>query len=105
MRAMTPPPESQPDNGPPSPRWPGALVWVLAALAMLSLQPVLDLANLALLLVLAAALAALWLPPVLSMAACAVAVLTMQDAKRNGLGDMNDMAQLIVTRIRERAGR
>ena len=34
-----------------------------------------------------------------------VAVLTMQDAKRNGLGDMNDMAQLIVTRIRERAGR
>ena len=29
----------------------------------------------------------------------------MQDAKRNGLGDMNDMAQLIVTRIRERAGR
>lgn len=72
---MTPPPEAQPDNAPPSPRWPGALVWVLAALAMLSLQPVLDLANLALLLVLAAALAALWLPPVLSIAACAVAVL------------------------------
>jgi two-component system sensor histidine kinase KdpD len=42
---------------------------------MLALQPVLELANLALLLVLAAALAALWLPPLVSLAACAVAVL------------------------------
>ena len=42
---------------------------------MLALQPVLELANLALLLVLAAALAALWLPPLVSLTACAVAVL------------------------------
>ena len=34
-----------------------------------------------------------------------VAVVTPQDASANGLSGMNDMAQLIVVRIRERAGR
>ena len=34
-----------------------------------------------------------------------VAVVTPQDASANGLGGMNEMAQLIVVRIRERAGR
>ena len=34
-----------------------------------------------------------------------VAVVTPQDATANGLGGMNDMAQLIVVRIRERAGK
>jgi len=53
----------------------GALVWALAWLALVWLDTRLDLANLALLLVLAAALAALWWPPVLSMAGSAVAVL------------------------------
>jgi len=50
------------DATPPAPtpsRWPGALVWTLAGLAMGVLYPVLDLANLAMLLVLASALAAL----------------------------------------------
>ena len=53
----------------------GALVWGLAWLALLLLDGHLDLANLALLPVLAAALAALWWPPVLSMGGCAAAVL------------------------------
>ena len=53
----------------------GALAWIVAWLVMLWLDLGLDLANLALLPVLAAALAALWWPPVLSMGACAVAVL------------------------------
>jgi hypothetical protein len=34
-----------------------------------------------------------------------VAVVTLQDATANGLGGMNEMAQLIITQIRERAGR
>ena len=34
-----------------------------------------------------------------------VAVVTPQDATANGLAGMNEMAQLIVMRIRERAGR
>ena len=34
-----------------------------------------------------------------------VAVVTAQDAAANGLAGMNEMAQLIITRIRERAGR
>ena len=34
-----------------------------------------------------------------------VAVVTAQDATANGLAGMNEMAQLIITRIRERAGR
>lgn len=53
----------------------GALVWAVAWAAMLALDPWLDLANLALLLVLAAALAALWLPALASAFACTLAVL------------------------------
>jgi len=42
--------------------WPGAAIWVVAWAALLALDGVVDLANLALLLVLASALATLWLP-------------------------------------------
>jgi two-component system sensor histidine kinase KdpD len=51
------------------------VVWVLAWTAMFALDPQLDLANLAMLLVLAAALAGLWLPPWVSAPVCALAVL------------------------------
>lgn len=51
------------------------LVWALAALVMGLLYPILDLANLAMLLVLASTLAALWLTPAMCLAACALAVL------------------------------
>jgi two-component system sensor histidine kinase KdpD len=53
----------------------GLLVWAVAWGAMLALDPRLDLANLALVLVLAAALAGLWLPPLLSAVASLAAVL------------------------------
>jgi two-component system sensor histidine kinase KdpD len=53
----------------------GALVWALAWALLLALDGRLDLANLALLLVLAAAVAALWLPAWASAAVCSVAVL------------------------------
>jgi two-component system sensor histidine kinase KdpD len=53
----------------------GLLVWTVAWAAMLALDARLDLANLALVLVLAAAVAGLWWPPVASALACAVAVL------------------------------
>ncbi len=63
----------------PSARWRRAgwalLVWALAWAAMLGLDNALDLANLALLLVLAAAVAGLWLSPLVSAAVCTVAVL------------------------------
>ncbi|EHR73495.1 histidine kinase [Burkholderiales bacterium JOSHI_001] len=54
--------------------WPALLTWALAWAAMLGLDGRLDLANLALLLVLAAALSGLWLPPLVSAAACAASV-------------------------------
>jgi two-component system sensor histidine kinase KdpD len=75
---MTPPDATPPHSHPI--RWPGALVWALAALAMGVLYPVLDLANLAMLLVLASALAALWLTPAMCLAACALAVLVFNFA-------------------------
>lgn len=53
----------------------GLLVWALAWAAMLLLDPALDLANLALVLVLTAALGGLWLPPRLSALACTLAVI------------------------------
>jgi two-component system sensor histidine kinase KdpD len=53
----------------------GLLVWAVAWAAMLALDPGLDLANLALVLVLAAAVAGLWWPPFVSALACALAVL------------------------------
>ena len=55
--------------------WPAAAVWALAAAAMLALDGHVDLAGLALLLVLASAIAALWLSPMASLPACAAAVL------------------------------
>ena len=55
--------------------WPAAVVWLLAWLAMALLDGHIDIANQALILVVAAALAALWLPALVSMSACAVAVL------------------------------
>lgn len=58
-----------------TPRWPGALIWTLSWPVMLLLDGHVDLANLALVLVLTAALAGVWLTPVLSMLACAAAVL------------------------------
>jgi two-component system sensor histidine kinase KdpD len=64
-----------PANAAPPRRWPAALVWALAWGAMLALDGRLDLANLALILVLAAAAAALWWPAWLSMLGCALAVL------------------------------
>jgi len=51
-------------------------VWALAWIAMFALDGHLDLANLAMLLVLAAALAGLWLPPWVSAPVCALAVLS-----------------------------
>ena len=51
------------------------LVWAVAWAAMLALDRTLDLANLALLLVLASAIAGLWLRPALSALACTAAVL------------------------------
>jgi two-component system, OmpR family, sensor histidine kinase KdpD len=51
------------------------LVWAVAWAAMLALDRTLDLANLALLLVLASAIAGLWLSPAASALACTVAVL------------------------------
>lgn len=78
-------------------------MWALAALALLALQPVLDLANLALLLVLAAALAALWLPPAVSMATCAVAVLGFNflfvPPLRTFTVDLHQHALLLVTML------
>ena len=74
-----------PITPPPSPVatpswWRGAVVWVLAGLAMALLDGHIDLANLALVLVLAAALAALWLAPPASMPVCAAAVLAFNIA-------------------------
>ena len=51
------------------------LVWVIAWAVMLALDGTLDLANLALLLVLASAIAGLWLSPAASALACTAAVL------------------------------
>ena len=55
--------------------WPAAVVWALATAAMLALDGPVDLAGLALLLVLASAFAALWLSPMASLPVCGLAVL------------------------------
>lgn len=60
--------------------WPGLVVWAVCAGALLGLDGRLDLANLAMILVLASALAALWLPPVVAILACAAAVLAFNVA-------------------------
>jgi two-component system sensor histidine kinase KdpD len=56
-------------------KWPLLAVWSVAWLLMLGLDGTVDLANLALLLVLAAALGGLWLSALESLAVCALAVL------------------------------
>lgn len=55
--------------------WPGLLVWMLAAALMVALDGHAELAQLALVPVLAAAVAALWLPLWLALAAALLAVL------------------------------
>ena len=60
--------------------WPAAAVWLLAWFAMALLDGHVDLANQALILVVAAALAALWLPVGVSVLACAVAVMAFNFA-------------------------
>ena len=73
--------EDDPRRRSAAPRsWPGALVWAVCAGALLGLDGRLDLANLAMLLVLASALAALWLPPAVALLACAAAVLAFNVA-------------------------
>jgi two-component system sensor histidine kinase KdpD len=57
------------------PRWPALLVWTLAWAAMLALDGRLDVANLAMLLVLGAALAAPWLSPLAAVVASILGVL------------------------------
>ncbi len=100
---MTTPPATPPDHPDTPRRWPGALVWALAWLVMLALHRTLDLANLAMLLVLASALAALWLPPVLSMLVCAVAVLGFNYVFVPPLGtftvDLHQHALLLITML------
>ncbi len=70
---------------------------------MFALRDLLDLANLALLLVLAAALAALWLPPLASMAVCTVAVLVFNVVFVPPLGllkvDLRQHALLLLTML------
>lgn len=61
-------------------QWPGWVVWLAAWLLMAGLDGRVELANQALLLVLASAVAALWLPPLTSIAACALAVLAFNVA-------------------------
>lgn len=65
----------EPRLRPPVHWWPGALTWAACGSALWWLDGRLDLANLALILVLASALAALWLPSTVAMLACALAVL------------------------------
>ena len=56
-------------------RWPAVMAWAIGWIAMALLDGAVDLANLAMLLVLSAAVASLWLPAWLSAAAAALAVL------------------------------
>lgn len=60
--------------------WLGAVVWAVCAGVLLGLDGHLDLANLAMILVLTSALAALCLPPVVAMLACGAAVLAFNVA-------------------------
>ena len=55
-------------------RWPGALVWLLAWGLLWRLDGVLNLGNLALLLVLASAIAGVWLSAVASVVCSALTV-------------------------------
>lgn len=97
------PADSARARAPDPPRWPGALVWLAAWLAMLLLDAQLDLANLAMVLVLAAALASLWLPAVVSMLVCAAAVLAFNFAFVPPRGqfavDLHQHALLLLTML------
>jgi two-component system, OmpR family, sensor histidine kinase KdpD len=64
------------DSGPLGARaWPAAVAWAVGWVAMLLLDRTVDLANLAMLLVLSSAVASLWLPAGLSAATTAAAVM------------------------------
>ncbi|MDL2337067.1 MAG: DUF4118 domain-containing protein [Pseudomonadota bacterium] len=84
-------------------RWPAAVVWAAAGLLMGWLDGRIDVANLAMLLVMASALAALWLPPIPSMLACAAAVLAFNVAFVPPRGtfsvDLHQHAVLLVTML------
>lgn len=67
--------EALPARRPRAPAWPGAAAWAVAWLLMLALDGQVDLANQALLLILAAAVAAIWWRPLTSALAIAVGVL------------------------------
>ena len=87
----------------PSPKWPAALAWAVAWGAMFSLGDRLDLANKALILVLAAAVAAVWWGPWLSVVAGAAAVLAFNVAFVPPRGvftiDLHQHAILLVTML------
>ena len=61
-------------------RWPAALAWLVAWIAMFGLDGHIDLGNQALILVLASAVAALWWSPLPSLFACAAGVLAFNYA-------------------------
>lgn len=65
---------------PGAPWWPGLVAWVAAWALMLALDGYVDLANQALLLILAAAVAAIWWGPALSAASIGLAVLAFNFA-------------------------
>jgi len=79
------------------------LVWAAAFAAMFALDGRLDVANLALILVLGAAVAAFWLPTLLSVPACAAAVLAFNWAfvpPRHSFNvDVGQHAWLLVTML------
>ena len=62
--------------------WPAIVAWAVGWLALLAMDGQVDLANLAMLLVLSSAVAALWLPVAVSVVSNVVAVLAF-----NLLGD------------------
>jgi two-component system sensor histidine kinase KdpD len=78
-------------------------VWAAAFAAMFALDGRLDLANLALILVLGAAVAAFWLPALLSVPTCAVAVLAFNFAfvppRHSFTVDVGQHAWLLVTML------
>lgn len=80
---LSPAMQTEPQRRPWRPRapwWPGLAAWVAAWGLMLALDGHVDLANQALLLILAAAVAAIWWGPALSAAAIGVAVLAFNFA-------------------------
>ena len=84
-------------------RWRAALVWTVAWGIMLALDGRLDLANLAMILVLASVVAALWLPPFECLLACTLSVLAFNWAFVPPQGsfavDLHQHALLIVTML------